>query len=182
KKYWPGESANGHEFIQASIRNHPLRIVGVVKNSCTYGLLSPIQEYFYLPISQQYNSLVTLQVRTSFEPESLTPAIREQIASLAPTMPVFDVHTMLTGLFTINGFLLYELAAALAGILGALGLALALVGVFGVISFTVSQRTNEIGIRMAMGAPQSSIRRMILGQGVWIIAAGLVSGIALALA
>jgi ABC-type antimicrobial peptide transport system permease subunit len=95
---------------------------------------------------------------------------------------VFDVHTMLQALYTINGFLLFQLAAALAGILGALGLILALVGVFGVISFSVSQRTNEIGIRMAMGAAEASILRMILRQGVWIISAGLVSGIALALA
>jgi ABC-type antimicrobial peptide transport system permease subunit len=73
---------------------------------------------------------------------------------------------MLTGLYTISGFLLFELAAALAGILGSLGLILALVGVFGVISFTVSQRTNEIGIRMVMGADQQLILRMILRQGI----------------
>ena len=97
-------------------------------------------------------------------------------------MPIFDVHTMLQGLYTLNGFLLYELAAALAGILGSLGLILALVGVFGVVSFTVSQRTNEIGIRLAMGAAQGSILRLILRQGVWIISAGLASGILLALA
>ena len=74
------------------------------------------------------------------------------------------------------------LAAGLAGVLGCLGLILALVGVFGVISFTVSQRTNEIGIRMAMGAAGSTILRMILLQGVWIISAGLLLGIALAIA
>jgi ABC-type antimicrobial peptide transport system permease subunit len=97
-------------------------------------------------------------------------------------MPVFDVHTMLQGLYTINGFLLFQLAATLAGILGSLGLILALVGVFGVISFTVSQRTNEIGIRMAMGAGQRCILRMILRQGIGIISAGVLSGIVLALA
>ena len=97
-------------------------------------------------------------------------------------MPTFDIHTMSQDLYTMNGFLLFELAAALAGTLGCLGLILALVGVFGVISFMVSQRTNEIGIRMAMGAAQGSILRMILRQGVWIIVAGLVAGLALALA
>ena len=97
-------------------------------------------------------------------------------------MPAFDVHTMLEDLYTLSGFLLFELAAALAGILGGLGLILALVGVFGVISFTVSQRTNEIGIRMAMGAAQSSILGMILRQGVWIISGGVAAGVLLALA
>jgi ABC-type antimicrobial peptide transport system permease subunit len=153
-----------------------------VKNSRTQGLTGPIREYIYLPYAQQYSSLATLQVRTTVAPESMSASIRAQIASLAPSMPVFDVHTMLQGLYTINGFLLFQLAAALAGILGSLGLILALVGVFGVISFTVSQRTNEIGIRMALGAAESSILRMILRQGVWIIAAGLAAGLAQALA
>ena len=179
-KFWPNQSAIGHEFHQASVHNHSLRVVGVVKNSRANGMLGPIREYFYSPLAQQFSSLATLQVRTTFAPESMTPAIREQITSLAPSMPVFDIHTMLQGLYTVNGFLLFELAAALAGILGTLGLILALVGVFGVVSFTVSQRTNEIGIRMAMGAAQSSILRMILRQGVWIIAAGVLAGLALA--
>jgi predicted permease len=182
KKFWPNQSAIGHEFREASIHDHSLRVIGVVKDSRTAGMLGPIREYFYAPFAQQYSSLATLQVRTTFAPETMTASIREQIASLAPSMPVFDVHTMLQGLYTINGLLLFQLAAALAGILGALGLILGLVGVFGVISFTVSQRTNEIGIRMAMGATQGSILRMILRQGMWIVSAGLFSGIALALA
>jgi ABC-type antimicrobial peptide transport system permease subunit len=182
KKFWPNQSAIGHEFRQASIHVHTLRVVGVVKNSRTNGMTGPFAEYYYMPFAQQYSSLATLQVRTTCAPETMTASIRQQIASLAPTMPVFDVHTMLTGLYTISGLLLFELAAALAGILGSLGLILALVGVFGVISFTVSQRTNEIGIRMAMGAGQQSILHMILRQGIWIISAGVLSGIALALA
>jgi len=109
-------------------------------------------------------------------------AIRQQIAALAPSRPVFDVHAMLQGLYTVNGFLLFQLAAALAGILPTLGLILALVGVFGVISFTVGQRTRETGIRMAMGAEQRSILHMILRQGVCIISAGVLSGPALAVA
>ena len=182
RKFWAGQSAIGREFHMAGLSGHSLRIVGVVKNSRTNGLTGPIREYIYFPFAQQYSSLATLQVRTTFAPDTVTPSIRERIASLASTMPVFDVRTMLQGLYTLNGFLLYELAAALAGILGSLGLILALVGVFGVVSFTVSQRTNEIGIRLAMGAAQSSILRLILRQGVWIISAGLASGILLALA
>ena len=182
RKFWPNQSAIGHEFKVASDHVHSLRVVGVAKNSRTLGIVGPIREYFYQPFAQGYTSLAVLQVRTTFAPETMIASIRQQVASLAPSMPVFDVHTMLQALYTINGFLLFQLAAALAGILGALGLILALVGVFGVISFSVSQRTNEIGIRMAMGAAQASILRMILRQGVWIISAGLVSGIALALA
>jgi predicted permease len=181
-KFWPNQSAIGHEFKVASDHVHSLRIVGVVKNSRTQGIVGPIREYFYQPFAQEYTSLAVLQVRTTFAPETMIASIRQQVASLAPSMPVFDMHTMLQALYTINGFLLFQLAAALAGILGALGLILALVGVFGVMSFTVSQRTNEIGIRMAMGAGQCTILRMILRQGVWIIAAGVFSGLLLAVA
>jgi putative ABC transport system permease protein len=182
RKFWPNQSAVGQEFKVASDHVHSFRVVGVVKNSRTLGLVGPIREYFYQPFAQGYTSLAVLHVRTTFAPETMIASIRQQVASLAPPMPVFDVHTMLQALYTINGFLLFQLAAALAGILGALGLILALVGVFGVISFSVSQRTNEIGIRMAMGAAQASILRMILRQGVWIISAGLLSGIVLAVA
>jgi ABC-type antimicrobial peptide transport system permease subunit len=181
-KFWRNQSAIGHEFHEASIHDHSLRVVGVVKNSRTNGMIGPVRDYFYTHLAQQFSSLATLQVRTTFAAETMTMAIREQIASLAPSMPVFDIHTMLQGLYTINGFLLFQLSAALAGILGTLGLILALVGVFRVISFNVSQRTNEIGIRMAMGAGQRSILRMILRQGVWIISAGVLSGLALAVA
>jgi len=182
RKFWPNQSAIGHEFKVAGDHLHSLRVVGVVKNSRTQGLVGPIREYFYQPFAQGYTSLAVLHVRTTFAPETMIASIRQRVASLAPSMPVFDVHTMLEALYTINGFLLFQLAAALAGILGALGLILALVGVFGVISFSVSQRTNEIGIRMAMGAAEASILRLILRQGVWIISAGLLSGIALAVA
>src|SRR5277367_238594 len=182
KKFWPKESAIGHDFKLVSDRVHSLRIVGVAKNSRTSGFSGPFREYFYQPLAQNYSSLATVQVRTTFPPETMTAAIREQVAALAPSMPVFDVHTMLQGLYTLNGLLVYELAAALAGVLGALGLVLALVGVFGVISFTVSQRTNEIGIRMAMGASQNIILQMILRQGFWIVSGGIVAGIVLALA
>jgi predicted permease len=181
EKYWPKQSAIGHEFRIVSDRAHTMRIVGVAENSRTNGLTGEISAYFYVPMAQQYSSLATLQVRTLGDPEGLTETVREQIASIAPTMPIFDVHPMLQGLDTINGFLIYEVAAELAGALGMLGLILAVVGVFGVISFSVSQRTHEIGIRMALGAESRSVLRMILRQGALIVAVGLGLGIALAL-
>jgi predicted permease len=181
EKFWPKKSAIGHEFKMVSDRAHTMRIVGVVENSRTNGLIGEIGPYFYVPMAQQYSSLATLQVRTLGDPEVMPQAVREQIASVAPTMPVFDVHVMLQGLDTLNGFLIFEVAAVLAGALGLLGLILAVVGVFGVISFSVSQRTHEIGIRMALGAESRSVLRMILRQGALIVAVGLGLGVALAL-
>jgi putative ABC transport system permease protein len=181
EKFWPKESAIGHEFTMVSDRAHTMRIVGVAENSRTNGLVGPVRPFFYVPLAQQYSSLATLQVRTFGDPEVMTQTVREQIASVAPTMPVFDVHVMLLGLDTLNGFLIFEMAAVLAGALGLLGLILAVVGVFGVISFSVSQRTHEIGIRMALGAESRNVLRMILRQGALIVTIGLGLGVALAL-
>ena len=183
EKFWPKESAIGHEFTLVSDRAHVWKVVGVTENSRTNQLTGPIGvPYFYVPFAQMYSSLATLQVRVAGgAPEALAGAVREQIASIAPMMPIFEVRPMTQALDTINGFLIFELAAGLAGALGLLGLILAVVGVFGVISFSVSQRTHEIGIRMALGAGSRNVLRMILRQGAVIVGAGLGLGILLAM-
>jgi putative ABC transport system permease protein len=84
---------------------------------------------------------------------------------------------MMQGLYTINGFLRFQLGAGITGALGALGLILAIVGVYGVISFTASQRTHEIGIRMALGAQRTDILKLIFGQGLLIVGIGVVVGL-----
>jgi putative ABC transport system permease protein len=144
-------------------------------------LIGPMSAYFYVPFAQQYSSLATLQVRSVSDPAAIAEPLRSEIASLAPSMPIFEVREMEQSLETLNGFLIFELAAGLAGALGFLGLILAVVGVFGVISFSVSQRTHEIGIRMALGAGARSVLKMILRQGALIVSVGLGLGILLAL-
>jgi putative ABC transport system permease protein len=180
-KFWPNANPIGQEFRMVSDRGHLLRVIGVAKSTRTTGLAGPLSPFFYVPFAQQYSSLATLQVRGISGPELLAGPVREQVYSMAPSMPIFDVRPMLQGLETLNGFLLFELAAGLAAALGLLGLILAVVGVFGVISFSVSQRTHEIGIRMALGAGSRSVLQMILRQGTLIVALGLVLGIVLAL-
>lgn len=103
------------------------------------------------------------------------------IESLAPDLPVFDVKTMSQAVNTLNGLLIYRIGALLAAALGILGLILALVGVYGVISFAAAQKTHEIGVRMAMGAQPSDVLKMIFSQGLVMIAIGLAIGLAAAL-
>ena len=99
------------------------------------------------------------------------------IHSLEPAMPVFDVQTMTDALDTWNGFLLFRFVAALAGALGTLGLLLAVVGVYGVISYAASQRTHEIGIRMALGAQPFQTLKMIFAQALAIVGVGVIAGV-----
>jgi predicted permease len=180
KKYWPNSDPIDRYFKIGSDPQHPIQVVGVVKDSHVRNISGAIDPYFYLPFAQHYsgNSLNTLQVRTSVAPAVIIPQVEDIIETLAPTMPVFDVQTMTQALDTLNGLLLFQIGAGLAAALGLLGLVLAVVGVYGVISYAASQRTHEIGIRMAIGAQPMQILKMVFRQGLLIVVIGLVVGIA----
>jgi len=184
KQYWPNQDPIGRHFKIGSDPAHTITVVGVAKDSRYQGVRGTINPYFYMPFAQHYaiNSLEVLQVRTAGAPESIIPAVEHVIESLAPELPVFDVKTMGQAINTLNGLLVYQIGAMLAAALGILGLILALVGVYGVISFAASQKTHEIGIRIALGAQPAQILTMIFRQGLIIVAVGLVSGLGAALA
>jgi len=181
-RYWPGQEVLGKSFALSSDPKHPATIVGVVKNtrmSQLYGAFEPI---FYLPVAQSYASTETLQILSERSTQDLVGGVREIAQSLAPAIPVYGVRTMTVALHGGNGLLFFEVGAGLAAALGFLGLILAVVGVYGVMSYAVSQRTQEIGIRMALGAQRRDILRMIGGQGFVIVASGLALGVVAALA
>ena len=178
KKFWPNSDPIGRYFKIGSEPQHSIQVVGLVKDTHVQTFTGTINPYFYLPFAQHYsgNSLQTLQVRTSLAPANMIPQIEHVIESLAPTMPVFDVQTMTDALNTLNGLLRFQIAAGLATAMGLLGLILAVVGVYGVISYSASQRTHEIGVRMAIGAEPLDILKMIFRQGLFIVCVGLVVG------
>jgi ABC-type antimicrobial peptide transport system permease subunit len=184
KRYWPNLDPMGRQFKIGSDPNHSITVVGVAKDSRYQGLTGPINPYFYMPFAQHYriNSLAALQVRTAAAPETIIPEIERAIEALAPELPVFDVKTMPESLNTLNGLLIYKIGAMLAAVMGILGFILALVGVYGVISFAATQKTHEIGIRMALGAQPKQVLKMIFREGLLIVAVGLVIGLAAALA
>jgi putative ABC transport system permease protein len=182
ERFWPGRDPIGKQFRLKEDPNHPLEVDGVVKNSRMQNLSFPEGPYFYMALAQKPMFPVTLQVRTSGDPESMAQGIVALIKSLEPTMPLADVQTMADALDTLNGLLLFRWGAGLAGTIGILGLILAIIGVYGVVSYMATQRTHEIGIRLAMGAVPGEILRMVLRQGVSITALGTVVGICAAFA
>jgi putative ABC transport system permease protein len=184
KRFWANTDAIGRHFKIGSEAQHSIEVVGVVRNTRVRALTGNIDPYFYVPFAQHYtgNSLATLQVRSSIAPATMIPEIERVIESLAPTMPVFDVRTMSEALDTLNGLLLFQIGAGLAASMGLLGLILAIVGVYGVISYSASQRTHEIGIRMAVGAQPMDILKMVFRQGLLIVGIGLVVGVGAAFA
>jgi len=180
KKYWPHGDAIGQQFTMNSDPAHPLEVVGVVRDARYQGFRQAPAPYFYSPFAQHYatNSLETLEVRTEGDPGGMAPVLERTINEMAPNLPVFEVKTLHQALYTANGLLLFQIIATLAGVMGTLGLVLAIVGVYGVLSYVVSQRTSEIGVRMALGAQRGDILRIVYKQGLWIVGIGLAVGLA----
>jgi predicted permease len=183
KRFWPKLDPMGRQFRIASDMSHPIEVVGIAKDARYNGMTGTIRPFFYVPFAQHFtgNSLETLQIKTAAAPAAMIPEVERVIESLAPDLPVFDVKTMTEALDTLNGMLIYQVGAVLAASLGLLGLVLAIVGVYGVVSFAASQKTHEIGIRMALGAEPLDILQMVFREGLVIIGIGLAVGIAGAL-
>jgi predicted permease len=183
-RFWPHQDPIGRHFRLGSEPQRVIEVIGIIQDAHFQNIAGNITPLFLVPLAQHYqtNSLATLQIRSSIAPEALVPQVESLIESLAPSMPVFDVQTMTQALDTVNGLLLFQIGAGLAASLGLLGLILAVVGVYGVISYSASQRTHEIGVRMAIGAQPFDILKMVFRQGLLIVCIGLILGMGAAFA
>ncbi len=181
KQLWPNQDAIGKRFIADNADAKPIEVVGITKTGKYGWMFEDPSPYYYLPIGQDYRSQRMLQVRTEGAPESLALTVVKQIHELDPNLPVYDVMGMQKSLEGASGFFLLNMGAEFAGALGTLGLVLALVGVYGVVSYAASRRTHEIGIRMALGAGRPRILKMVLTRGFGLVLAGIAAGVVVAL-
>ncbi|MBI2835085.1 MAG: ABC transporter permease [Acidobacteria bacterium] len=179
-RFWPGANPIGKRFSMSGAGGPWLDIVGVSKDGKYNFIFQDKGSYFFAPIAQSYRSQRVLHLRTAVRPETLARAVQAEIRALDPNLPVFDVTTMERALEGGNGFFLLRMGALFAAALGGLGLILAVVGVYGVVSYSASRRTQEIGIRMALGADRRDILRLVVGHGLSLVAIGLAAGIAIA--
>ncbi len=178
-KLWPGQDALGKRFSDAAASGPFLEVVGVARQGKYTDPVDTTTMLYYEPIAQNFRSFVTLQIRTASAPEALIPIVEEKIRGLAPGLPLTDVQTMEEALGGANGFFLYRMGSRFTVVLGLLGLGLALVGVYSVISYAASQKTHEIGVRMALGAGRGDILKMVVRQGFILVGAGLLAGLVL---
>jgi predicted permease len=179
QQFWPKQDPLGKRFSLKGATGPFVQVVGVAANGKYIFVGWSNQPYFYVPLAQNYVAYRTLQLRTSVPPESLIPQVQSVVGSLAPTIPASDVRTMKDSLSGANGYFIFRVGAILAAALGILGLTLAVVGVYGVVSYAASQRTHEIGIRMALGADRRNILVLVLRQGLTLVGAGVLSGLLL---
>jgi len=178
KRLWPGQDPLGRRFRLQANESEWLTVVGVTRTGHYQYIFEDPSPYFYLPLEQQYRPLRVLQVRTAGAPELLAPSAQREIRALNPDLPVYDVRSMEHMLDGPNGFFLLQMGALFGAGLGLLGLTLALVGIYGVVSYAASQRTQEIGVRMALGASRGDILRLVVGQGFGLVAIGVAVGLA----
>jgi putative ABC transport system permease protein len=181
-RFWPNQDPIGKQFSLESASGPFVEVVGVTGNGKYTFMGWDHETYLYVPLGQHTTSYRTLQIRSSVPSESLTAQVQSEVRALDPGMPISDVRTMRQSLGGANGLFIFRVGAILAAAMGLLGLTLAVVGVYGVVSFSASQRTHEIGIRMALGADRRDILRLVLRQGLVLVMGGVVSGVLLALA
>jgi predicted permease len=180
KKFWPQQDPIGKRFSMQSPGGPFVEIVGVAQDSKYQSVTEAPETYFYVPIEQSYVELRTFHVRTSVEPQSLEALIASEIHEAAPNLAVTEMKTMNQALLGANGFLFFHLGAQVSGAMGLLGLILAVVGVYSVVSYAAAQRTHEIGIRMALGADRGDILRIVFTKGLVIVAIGVALGLLVA--
>ena len=182
RQFWPDQDAIGKRFSARAASGPFLQVVGVVQDGKYRGVVESPSPHFYVPLSQSYVPLRTFHVRTSVPPENLATQVQAQIRSFVPNLSISELQTMNQALQGVNGFLFYRLGAQFTSAIGLLGLVLAVVGVYSVASYAATQRTHEIGIRMAIGATPRDILEMVLRQGIGIVGIGLFIGLAAAFA
>jgi predicted permease len=173
--YWPGEDPIGRHL---NIFGNPYTVIGVAKN-CKHQFMNEQPESMvYLSFFQNSND-TTVMVRTSGDPASMAPTIVEAIHQVTGQLAVFDVRSLRETTQISSVFAVME--STFAVIFAIIALVLAATGIYGVVAYRTRLRTHEIGIRVALGASRSDVMRLVVVQGLWLTAAGLVLGLGLAL-
>lgn len=174
ESFWPGQDPLG-KHVHFLGETWDVTIVGEV-NTVKYSTLGePPQAIVYMPLKQHYSPFVSLYVRTNGDPAKALGTVRSTVQSLIPTVPLVGVQTV--GQVLLQSLTAPRIGAELLGTFGLVALILAAIGTYGVMSYSVSQRTPEIGIRMALGAQQSDVLRLILAGGLAMVLVGVAFGL-----
>jgi len=193
RQYWPNGDAIGRRFRFVNMRDEPpyspasadaaswIEVVGVVADARNDGLRNPIRAAFYVPYSLKMRMFTQILVRTRVAPLSILRDVRAELVRVDREQQVMRVRDLQTWITNLPEYAQQQLVARLFGIFSILALALSAVGLYSVVSYGVAMRTNEFGIRLALGARARDVVRMVLSGTSWNVGAGLLAGVVLCL-
>ena len=178
QRFWPGEEAIGKRFKFFGDTDYTT-VIGIAKNAKYNGVAEDPTPFIYQPVRQNYTPNATLHIRAAGNAGGLGGAVRAAVLEIDPTLSVFNIRTLEEQVS--NSLAGLRLNVIMLTTFGVLALLLASIGLYGVASYAVTQRTREIGVRMALGASASSVLRLVLVRGLTLVGIGIALGLGLAL-
>jgi len=180
-RIFAGRDPIGRRLKYAGVEAPPVSIVGVVGDVRITGLDEEIRPVIYYPFRQSATVFANLVIRTNADPTALTSSIRNEIHALEPNVAIFNVQAMPELIAASPAAFMRRFPATLIGVFAGLALLLSSIGIYGVVSYSVSQQTHYIGVRMALGAGAADILKLVLKQGLFLAFAGIAVGVAASL-
>jgi predicted permease len=175
--YWPNQDPIGKRFQTLGDEKEWVQVVGLAKTSKYIFIAEAPVEFLYFPHRQKKLREMTLLAQSQGDPGALAAPLREMVRGLDPNMPIYNVRTM-EQFYQMRAISIFRVLVSTVAGMGAMGLGLAIVGLYGLVSYAAARRTREIGIRMAIGADRGAVSRMVLRQGAVLAVVGLLIGLA----
>jgi len=175
RTYWPKQDPIGKRFRLNDSKGPWVEVVGLTRTSRYYFIAEPPMKFLYLPFAQEQNSRMSLIVETFADPATIATPLRAVVRGIDPNQPIYNVRTF-SSFYEQRAISVALTLMQVVAAMGLLGLTLALIGLYGLIAYSVSRRTQEIGIRMAIGANRVEVLKMVLRQGLVLVLAGIAVG------